>query len=328
MISLNYLYLVIFIAFLFDFVNGFHDAPNSIATIVATGALKPLWAVLWAAFFNFIAFLFFHLNVASTLGIGLVDPSVITPSVILAALLGAIIFNLMTWYKGIPSSSSHALIGGLLGGALAHASWHDLEAAGLIKVFIAILVSPVLGLVISVCLLWCLKKISPQVMQQTSSLKYFKYFQLVPAACLSLGHGGNDAQKTMGIIAVLLFSSGLIGKHFYVPFWVVITCNLVMGLGTLLGGFRIVKTLGQKITKLDPVNGSVAQASSAMVLFTANYYGIPVSTTHIVTGAITGAGTKHGWRSINWKILQKISIAWMITLPCSALIAAILFKLI
>src|SRR3990167_1098434 len=315
-----FIYLVIGIAFLFDFVNGFHDAPNSISTIVATGALKPIWAVVWAAFFNFIAFLFFHLKVASTLGAGLANPDVITPFVILAALSSAIIFNLFTWYIGLPSSSSHALIGGLVGAVIIAAGINNLKLLGLTKVLLAIVISPLLGLLLSALLLWLVHLFFSKNTKRTSH--WFKRFQLISAALLSLGHGGNDAQKTMGIIAVTLFSANLLGPTFYVPIWVVISCNLVMGLGTLMGGWRIVKTLGERITQLNSINGSIAEASSAAVLFAATYLGIPVSTTHIVTGAITGAGTKNGLRSVNWKILQKIVLTWFITIPCTGLIAA------
>lgn len=313
-----FIYFVVLIAFVFDFVNGFHDAANSIATIVATGALKPLTAVFWAAFFNFIAFLFFHLNVANTFGVGLVNPQNLTPYVIFSALSGAIIFNVITWYFALPSSSSHALIGGLMGAVLAKAGWHSLEINGLSKTFFAIIASPVLGMILSIGLLWLLKKYL-----STSKIKFHKNVQLISAALLSLGHGGNDAQKTMGIIAALLFSSGLLGGHFYIPFWVMIACNLVIALGTFAGGWRIVKTLGEKITCLDAQSGAASETGTALVLFLATYLGIPVSTTHIVTGAIVGVGVNNNWRLTNWGVMKNIAFTWLLTIPCAALIAAL-----
>lgn len=315
---LSFIYFVIVIAFLFDFVNGFHDASNSIATIVSTGVLKPIWAVFWAAFFNFIAFLFFHLNVANTFGLGLVAPNCVTPVIIFSALSGAILFNLITWYFGLPSSSSHALIGGLMGAVMAHCGWHALEFSGLSKTFAAILISPLLGMLLSFLLIWVLGSFY----QKHSALKFQKGFQLISAALLSLGHGGNDAQKTMGIIAILLFSSHLIGPHFYVPYWVIISCNLVMGLGTFAGGWRIVKTLGEKITSLEPKSGAAAETASAIVLFAATHLGIPVSTTHIVTGSIAGVGMQKGKNSINFNVLKQIIWAWVLTIPCAGLFAA------
>ncbi len=316
--NLYFIGFVIFIALIFDFVNGFHDAANSIATIVATGALKPLTAVLWAAFFNVIAFLFFHLNVASTFGNGIVAQHGVNAYVIFSALSGAILFNIITWYFGLPSSSSHALIGGLVGAVVASAGWHALQASGLIKIFAAILISPPLGFLMSFSLLMLLNK-----WQTTFSFKCSKGLQLVSSALLSLGHGANDAQKTMGVIALVLFSSHLIGPHFYVPCWVVISCNLVMGLGTFFGGCRIVKTLGEKITHINPTGGAAAESASAIVLFIATHFGIPVSTTHIVTGSVTGIGLQKGLSHVNWSILRKITYAWVLTLPCSALLASI-----
>lgn len=321
MSAMLFIFLVILIAFIFDFVNGFHDASNSIATIVSTGVLKPIWAVLWAAFFNFIAFLFFHLTVASTFGTGLVAADSVNTYVIFSALSGAILFNLITWYFGLPSSSSHALIGGLMGAVVAQSGWHSLQWAGLSKVFIAIIISPVLGMALSFLILWGIGKV---LYVNKKELIFQKSFQLISAALLSLGHGANDAQKTMGIIALLLFSSHLIGPHFYVPCWVTVSCNLVMGLGTFAGGWRIVKTLGEKITKLEPKSGAAAETASALVLFTATHFGIPVSTTHIVTGSIAGIGVHNGWLTTNWKILKKITWAWLLTIPCAGLLAATL----
>ncbi len=317
MTSLYFICFIVGVAFIFDFVNGFHDASNSIATVVSTGVLKPRVAVLWAAFFNFIAFLFFHLNVATTFGVGLVSPAIITPYVILATLLGAISFNLITWYLGLPSSSSHALIGALVGAALAKNGTHSMEWLGLSKTLLAIFISPVLGMIVSFFILRMIKKIL-----RDHHTHFNRSFQLISAALLSLGHGGNDAQKTMGIIALLLFSANLIGPHFHIPFWVIISCNLVMGLGTFAGGWRIVKTMGEKITPLTPQRGAAAETGSALVLFLATQLGIPVSTTHIVTGSIIGVGLKNTYYSPNWILIKRICFAWLLTLPCSALLAA------
>lgn len=319
--TLVFIYIVIVLAFIFDFINGFHDAANSIAIMVATKVLKPFTAVLWAAFFNFIAFLFFHLSVANTIGSGLIEPHIITPYILFAALIGAIIWNLLTWYFGLPSSSSHGLIGGLVGAALVAGGWQVLNWHGLLPVLIAIVLSPVLGLSIS----WLLIKISHVLLKDINSDKaqrWAKRAQFVAGALLSLGHGGNDAQKTMGIIAVLLFSTGLLNGHFYVPFWVVVSCNFVMGLGTLIGGWRIVHTLGNKITQLTPLSGGCAATGAALTLFVATDLGIPVSTTHTVTGAILGVGTTNGWINTHWPIVRRIMWAWVLTIPAAGLVAS------
>ncbi len=320
--ALVFIYLIVAIAFLFDFVNGFHDAANSVAIMIATKALKPTTAVVWAAFFNGIAFLFFHLNVANTIGTGLIAPHIITPYVLFASLLGAIIWNLITWYFGLPSSSSHSLIGGLVGAALiagggdAVLNWH-----GLLPVLFAIVLSPVLGLVISAFLIRILNKITGYIAQERIN-RWAKRAQFIMGALLSLGHGGNDAQKTMGIIALLLFSTGFLGQHFYVPVWVMISCNLVMGLGTLFGGWRIIHTMGEKITKLTLVSGSCAASGAAFTLFAATNLGIPISTTHTVTGSIIGVGfNKKGWTT-HWPTVRNILWAWLLTLPAAALIAS------
>lgn len=320
MSALYFVYLVIFLAFAFDFINGFHDSANSIATIVSTGVLKPMWAVVWAAFFNFIAFLFFHLTVANTVGTGLISPAIVDTQLIFAALCGAIIWNLITWYFGLPSSSSHALVGGLVGAALVRGGWSVLEFSGLTKVLLAIVISPLLGMLLGIILIaltqtitwhWPVKK----------DRRWFGKLQFISAAMLSLGHGGNDAQKTMGVIAVLLFSEHLIGPVFYVPFWVIISCNLVMALGTLAGGWRIVKTLGEKITRLNTQSGFCAEGGAAITLFTANFLGIPVSTTHIITGSIAGVGLRNKLLSTQWYVIRKIVYAWILTLPAAAVIA-------
>ncbi len=321
-----FIYFVVFLAFIFDFINGFHDAANSVAIMVATKVLKPFTAVLWAAFFNFIAFLFFHLNVATTIGSGLVEPHIITPYIIFAALIGAIIWNLLTWYFGLPSSSSHGLIGGLVGAAVVGGGWSVLNWHGLLPVLIAIILSPVLGLLIS----WFLIKVSNYLLKDVNSLKaerWAKRVQFVAGALLSLGHGGNDAQKTMGIIAVLLFSTGLLNGHFYVPFWVVISCNFVMSLGTLMGGWRIIHTMGSKLTKLTPLSGGCAATGAALTLFAATDLGIPVSTTHTVTGAILGVGTSNGWLNTHWPTVRRIVWAWVLTIPAAGFVAAAVMAL-
>lgn len=324
--TLIFIYFVIVLAFIFDFINGFHDAANSIAIMVATKVLKPLTAVLWAAFFNFIAFLFFHLSVATTIGSGLIAPYIITPYVLFAALMGAIIWNLLTWYFGLPSSSSHGLIGGLVGAALIAGGWNVLNWHGLLPVLIAIVLSPLLGLSIS----WLLIKLTQFFLKDINSdktLRWAKRAQFVAGALLSLGHGGNDAQKTMGIIAVLLFSTGLLNGHFYVPFWVIISCNFVMGLGTLIGGWRIVHTLGNKITQLTPLSGGCAATGAALTLFAATDLGIPVSTTHTVTGAILGVGSTNGWLNTHWPTIRRIMWAWILTLPAAGLVASFVMVL-
>lgn len=322
-----FIFFVIFLAFTFDFINGFHDAANSVAILIATKVLKPFTAVLWAAFFNFIAFLFFHLNVATTIGSGLIEPHIVTPYLIFAALMGAITWNLLTWYFGLPSSSSHGLIGGLVGAALVAGGWGILNWHGLLPVLIAIVLSPLLGLLVS----WMLINASNRFLKGVHSEKterWAKRVQLLAGALLSLGHGGNDAQKTMGIIAILLFSTGLLNGQFYVPFWAVISCNFVMGLGTLIGGWRIINTMGTKLTRLTPVSGSCAATGAALTLFAATDMGIPVSTTHTVTGAILGAGTTNKWLGTQWQIVRRIVWAWFLTIPAAALVAAVVMWLI
>lgn len=313
--------ITIVVALLFDFLNGFHDAANSIATIVSTRVLKPHWAVLWAAFFNFIAFIFFHLQVATTIGTGLIDPSIISTSVVFAALIGAVLWNIITWYFGLPSSSSHALIGGLLGAAIAKSGFSHLKISGITKVLIAIVISPLLGFILGLCLIFILSflfyRFAPHKIDQ-----WFRKLQLVSSALISLGHGGNDAQKTMGIIAILLFSAGILGNTFYVPIWVMITCNFVIALGTFFGGWRIVRTMGMKITKLRPIGGFCAETSSALTLFLATALGIPVSTTHTITGSIIGVGSLHGYKAVRWGIAKNIVWAWVLTIPAAGAVSA------
>jgi inorganic phosphate transporter, PiT family len=320
----EFIYFVVFIAFLFDFLNGLHDAPNSIVTIVVTRVLKPFPAVLWAAFFNFIAFLFFKLNVANTIGAGLIIPNVVTPYLLFCALFGSINWNLITWYFGLPSSSSHALIGGIVGATLATAGWSALNFQGLLPVLLALIISPTLGLVTSIILIRVTKFLNKKLTHETIDIEnasWVKITQFIASAFLSLGHGGNDAQKTMGLIAVLLYSGGLLGDTFYIPFWVVMSCNLVMGLGTLFGGWRIVHTMGEKITSLTPLTGSCVAASAAMTLLTANECGLPISTTHTVTGAIIGSGLSKGRQHIYWSTVYQIIWSWLLTIPCAACLA-------
>jgi inorganic phosphate transporter, PiT family len=314
------------VALLFDFLNGLHDAANSIATIVSTRVLRPRYAVAWAAFFNFIAFLFFGLHVAQTIGTGIIAANVVDPQVIFGALMGAIAWNVITWLLGIPSSSSHALVGGLIGAGLAKVGWSAIVWSGVSKTAAAIVLSPFTGFVLALVLVlivsWIFVRNTPYAVDTT-----FRSLQFVSASLYSLGHGGNDAQKTMGIIAVLLYSQGYLGGEFHVPFWVVLTCQAAMGLGTLFGGWRIVKTMGSKITRLTPVQGFCAETGGAITLFTATYLGIPVSTTHTITGAIIGVGAARKVSAVRWNVTYEIVFAWIITIPASALIAALFYWL-
>jgi PiT family inorganic phosphate transporter len=324
LLSLPLLIGLIIVALAFDFINGLHDAANSIATIVSTRVLSPQWAVAWAAFFNFIAFLFFGLHVAETLGVGIVSASVVDPRVIFGALVGAISWNLITWGFGIPSSSSHALIGGLVGAGLAKAGWSAIVWTGLGKTTAAIVLSPLTGSFLALLLVlivsWYHLRRTPYAVDRR-----FRVLQFVSASLYSLGHGGNDAQKTMGIIAVLLYSQGYLGATFHVPFWVVITCQAAMGLGTLMGGWRIVKTMGSKITRLTPMQGFCAETGGAITLFGATWLGVPVSTTHTITGAIIGVGASRRLSAVRWSVANSIVVAWVITIPASAAIAALTY---
>jgi len=309
------------VALVFDFLNGLHDAANSIATIVSTRVLRPHYAVFWAAFFNFIAFLFFGLHVAETLGKGIIHPDVADPAVIFAALFGAISWNVITWAYGIPSSSSHALIGGLVGAGVTKAGGGAIVWSGLLKTTAAIVLSPATGFVLALLLVlivsWTFVKYTPFAVDRT-----FRVMQFVSASLYSLGHGGNDAQKTMGIIAVLLYSQGMLGDTFYVPFWVVIACQTMLAMGTLLGGWRIVHTMGSKITRLNPMQGFCAETGGAITLFAATWLGIPVSTTHTITGAIVGVGAARRVSAVRWGIAGTIVWAWIFTIPATAAIAA------
>ena len=324
--SLLVMALLVVVALAFDFMNGFHDAANSIALMVSTRLLTPQAAVAWAAFFNFIAFLVFGVAVAKTIGSGIVDPAIVDNAVIFGALCGAIAWNLITWWYGIPSSSSHALVGGLVGAALAKAGWSAIIAQGLIKTSSAIILSPLFGLLLALALalglLWVLQKASPARAEAS-----FNKLQFISASLYSLGHGGNDAQKTMGIIAVLLYSNGYLEGAFHVPLWTVLSCHAAMGLGTLFGGWRIVRTMGMGITRIRPTGAFAAQTSGAVMLFLATYLGIPVSTTHTITGAIVGVGLSRRVRAVRWGIAGRIVWAWVLTIPVSGLIAAIFWNL-
>ena len=312
------------VALLFDFLNGLHDAANSIATIVSTRVLKPQYAVAWAAFFNFIAFLFFGLHVAETVGKGIVSADIIDASVIFGALMGAIAWNLITWGLGIPSSSSHALVGGLLGAGTAKSGLSAIVWSGVFKTSAAIVISPAVGLFLALMLVlaisWIFRKFTPQ-----GADRVFRKLQLVSASLYSLGHGGNDAQKTMGIIAVLLYSQGLLTGGFHVPMWVVLSCQAAMGLGTLLGGWKIVHTMGSKITRLTPAQGFCAETGGAITLFMATHLGVPVSTTHTITGAIVGVGSTRRASAVRWGLAGNIIWAWILTIPASAFVAAVAY---
>lgn len=315
---------LIAVALLFDFLNGLHDAANSIATIVSTRVLRPQYAVFWAAFFNFVAFLVFGLHVANTIGTGIIEPDLISPAVIFAALVGAIVWNLVTWALGIPSSSSHALIGGLVGAGVAKAGLVAVVWSGLSMTLLAIVLSPVVGFLLALVLVaivtWASARSTPFAVDRA-----FRIFQFFSASLYSLGHGGNDAQKTMGIIAVLLYSQGHLGGEFSVPFWVVLACQSAMALGTLLGGWRIVRTMGLRITRLTPMQGFCAETGGAATLFMATFLGVPVSTTHTITGAIVGVGSAQRASAVRWGVAGNIVWAWIFTIPASAFVAAIAY---
>jgi inorganic phosphate transporter, PiT family len=324
--SLVLIVALVAVALVFDFLNGLHDAANSIATVVSTRVLSPSIAVVWAAFFNFIAFLFFGLHVAQTIGTGLIAPEVVDARVIFGALMGAITWNLFTWWGAIPSSSSHALIGGLVGAGTAKSGLSAVVWPGIIKTVGAIVWSPLLGFALALLLwlavTWLLVRSTPFAVD-----KKFRVLQLGSAALYSIGHGANDAQKTMGIIAGLLYAENLLGSDFYVPFWVVLSCQAAMALGTLIGGWRIVRTMGSRITRLRPVQGFCAETAGALTLYLATSLGVPVSTTHTITGAIVGVGAARRVSAVRWGIAGSIIVAWVITLPAAALIGAAFYAL-
>jgi PiT family inorganic phosphate transporter len=325
-LSLPLLIGLIVVALAFDFLNGLHDTANSIATLVSTRMLRPRYAVIWAAFFNFIAFLVFGVHVARTVGVGIVSADVIDPHVIFGALMGAIFWNLITWWAGIPSSSSHALIGGLVGAGVVKAGLGSIVWPGLITTGAFIVLSPLFGFLLALLLIlavsWAFVRANPRSVEPT-----FQWLQFAAASLISLGHGGNDAQKTMGIIAVLLFSQGQLGSNFYVPFWVVLICQATIALGTLVGGWRIVHTVGSKITRITPVQGCCASAAGAIMLFAATFLGIPVSTTHTVTGSVVGVGAARKASAVRWNVASNIVAAWIVTLPASGLMAALCYLL-
>ena len=325
-IGLGVVIALVAVALAFDFMNGFHDAANSIATVVSTHVLKPYQAVVLAAFFNFAAFFIFHLSVAATVGKGIVDQGIVDQYVVFGALIGAIAWNLITWWYGIPSSSSHALIGGLVGAAVAKAGTGALIAPGLLKTIAFIFVAPVLGMVFGALLMlavaWIFVRTTPSRVD-----RWFRRLQLVSASLYSLGHGGNDAQKTAGVIWMLLIASGYLGAKEPLPAWVLVSCYVMIGLGTAFGGWRIVKTMGQRITKLRPVGGFCAETGGAAMLFLATNLGIPVSTTHTITGAIVGVGTAQNVSAVRWGIAGDLLWAWVLTIPCSAFMAALAWAL-
>ena len=322
--------VLIVLALAFDFMNGFHDAANSIATVVSTRVLRPHWAVIWASFFNFIAFLFFGLSVANTIGRGVIDSASVDIYVIFGALTGAIVWNGITWWYGLPSSSSHALIGGLAGSAVAKGGMGALVGSGFLKISLAIVLSPLLGFMLGIMLMtavaWIFFRSSPHRVD-----RWFRRMQLVSASMYSLGHGGNDAQKTMGVIALILVAHGSLSPEFKatdIPFWVVLSCQAAIALGTLLGGWRIVKTMGTRITKLRPFGGFCAETGGAGAIFFASWLGIPVSTTHTITGAIVGVGMANRMSAVRWGVAGRIVWAWVLTMPIAASISAVSYILL
>jgi PiT family inorganic phosphate transporter len=325
-LGLLFIIFIILVALVFDFTNGMHDAANSIATVVSTRVLSPRQAVIWAAFFNFVAFLIFGTAVATTIGKGMIDVNTVTPTVILAGVCGAIFWNLTTWYLGLPTSSSHALIGGYAGAAIANSGFGVIIASGWYKTLLFIVLAPAIGLVLGfllkVATTWIIRRQTPAAVD-----KWSRVLQLFSAALYSLGHGGNDAQKTMGIITGLLFAGGLISE-FKIPLWVVLSAHAAIAMGTLTGGWRIVKTMGQKITKLRPIDGFCAETASAFSIFLATHMGIPVSTTHVITGAISGVGSANRLSAVRWGVTLTIVWAWLFTIPGAAILAALTYFLI
>ena len=324
---MTFLYSVVALVLIFDFINGFHDSANSIATVVSTKVLSPFAAVCLAAFFNFVAFLVFHLKVATTMGTGVVNPDVINLTVIASALVAAITWNLITWWIGLPSSSSHTLVGGLVGATVVSSGWSAVILPGVIRILAFIVIAPLLGMVIS----FIISAVVIYIARNHSPLgvdKYFRRLQLLSASAFSLGHGGNDAQKSMGIIWVALISSGLASKNDPIALWVVLSCQAAIAFGTLLGGWRIVKTMGQKITKLKPFEGFCAETAGALTLFGATQFGIPVSTTHTITGAIIGAGARKGVSAVKWGVTAHNFWAWVLTIPVSALVGSVTYLIL
>jgi PiT family inorganic phosphate transporter len=321
---MTFLYIVIALVLVFDFLNGFHDSANSIATVVSTKVLSPIAAVIMAAFFNFIAFTVFPLKVALTIGGKVVNPDIMNLTVIASALVAAIVWNLLTWWWGLPSSSSHTLVGGLIGAAVAHSGFGSVIFSGVLKIVLFIFIAPVIGMVmsftISTVVVYFFRNFTPSNVD-----KLFRRFQIVSSSAFSLGHGGNDAQKSMGIIWLALIVSGLTTKSDPIALWVKLSCQTAIALGTLFGGWRIVKTMGQKITKLKPFEGFCAETSGALTLYFATHFGIPVSTTHVITGAIIGVGARKGASAVKWGVTTKIFWAWILTIPISAVIGGIMY---
>jgi len=321
---MTFLYIVVALVLIFDFLNGFHDSANSIATVVSTKVLSPVAAVILAAFFNFIAFTVFPLKVAHTIGKGVVDPDVLNLTVIASALVAAIIWNLVTWWWGLPSSSSHTLVGGLVGAAFTHAGSGTIIFPGLIKIIAFIFIAPIVGMVLSFLIssfvVYLFRNYTPSNVD-----KIFRRLQILSSSTLSLGHGGNDAQKSMGIIWAALIVSGLATKNDPIALWIILSCQCSIALGTLFGGWRIVKTMGQKITKVKPFEGFCSETAGALTLFGSTHFGIPVSTTHTITGAIIGVGARRGASAVKWGVTKKIFWAWILTIPVSAVIGGIMY---
>ena len=319
--------LVILVALVFDFLNGFHDAANSVATVVSTRVLSPRIAVLWAAFFNFVAAFVFGVSVASTIGKGTIDPVIVTAWLLLSTLIGAIAWDIITWWFGLPTSSSHALVGGLIGAGVVKGGWGVVQVSGVSKILLFIVLSPLIGLLAAIGLILLTTRIAIRFPRSTADHS-FRRLQLVSAALYSLGHGTNDAQKTMGIIAALLFAQGLLGAVFFVPFYVILMAGTAMGLGTYFGGWRIVRTMGMKITKLHPFGGFSAETAAAATLFATASLGIPVSTTHTIAGAIMGVGSTRRLSAVRWGVARRIVYAWVLTIPAAALIAGVMYYLL
>jgi len=321
--SFGFIIILILVALVFDFLNGFHDSANAISTVVSTRALPPKYAVIWAAFFEFSAFFFVGVQVANTIGTGIINPDIVDNLLILSALSSAIIWNIITWYFGLPSSSSHALIGGLIGAGMMDGGTSVLVWSGITKTALFIVISPAIGLVLGLSLMVLVLNLNRfSSLSRTNSL--FRRLQLISSAIYCMGHGANDAQKTMGIIAMVLFSQGLLGPVFYIPTWVVISCYAVISLGVMSGGWRIVKTMGTKITKLQPSGGFCAECAAAISIIGASIAGIPVSTTHTITGAIVGVGATRRMTAVRWGVAGNIIWAWILTIPVSAIISALI----
>lgn len=322
--SFAFVVFLVLVALVFDFLNGFHDSANAISTVVSTRVLSPRRAVLWAAFFEFSAVFFVGVQVANTIGTGIIHPDVIDNVLILAALGGAIIWNIITWYFGLPSSSSHALIGGLIGAGIVKGGTGVLVWGGIAKTTVFIVLSPTIGLALGLVLMVIVLNLSRHS-NVARSQKIFRKLQLLSCAVYSMGHGTNDAQKTMGIIAMILYSKGYLGSHFYIPLWVIISCYTVIALGIMSGGWRIVKTMGSKITKLQPLGGFCAETAAAIAIIGASLGGIPVSTTHTITGAIVGVGASKRWTAVRWGVAGNIIWAWVLTIPAAAAMASLLY---